>query len=117
MSSEHPVAGALLDTARLREIGNVLGVSGIMVTNPHGELLHSTIKDAQLNIFMGFLSEIIPALEETLQLGSVQHILLKSPQSSNLGLVACEHQAVGFMTRPKASLHGIAQQMDRVLHP
>lgn len=109
------VGDKVLDVALLTEISTVLGISGITLTNPMGELLHSTIEDEQLNEFIAFLSGVVPTLEETLGMGEIHHILLKSPQDSNLSLFARQGQALGILSRPKASLHGIAHQLESLL--
>jgi hypothetical protein len=104
-----------LDAGLLKEVSSIMGVSGITLTNPLGELLHTSIEDEQLNEFIAFLSGALPTLEEALGLGSIHHILLKSPQNSNLGLFACQGQALGMVSRPKSSLHGIAQQIESLI--
>lgn len=104
-----------LNTGLLKDVSTVLGVSGMTLTNPMGELLHSTIEDEHLNEFIAFLSGTLPMLEEVLGLGAIHHVLLKSPQNSNLSLFSRQGQSLGIVSRPKASLHGIAQQMESLL--
>jgi uncharacterized protein len=104
-----------LTSSLLGNIRSVLGISGMTLTNPMGELLYSTIEDEQINEFIAFLSGVMPALEEAAALGVIHHILLKSPQDSNLSLFVRNGQSLGLLSRPKASLHGIAQQVESLL--
>lgn len=109
------VEAGSLNTGLLKEVSTVLGVSGMTLTNPMGELLYSTIEDEQVNDFIAFLSGALPMLEEVLGLGVIHHVLLKSPQNSNLSLFARQGQALGIVSRPKSSLHGISQQIESLI--
>ena len=99
----------------LDQVGAVPGVAGLMLTNPLGEALYSTIPDEQLNEFIAFLSGLAPALETSLAMGKVNRIMLKHAQTHNLSLFIESEKALGVMSRPKASQRGIGQQVEQLL--
>lgn len=121
--SPNKLANNATDTPKLNEtllalldqVGAVPGVSGITLTNPMGDLLYSTIEDEHFNEFIAFLSGLAPVLAETLGMGKMQRIMLKSSQSNNVSLFMNADQSLGVLSRPKSSQHGVGRQVEKLL--
>ena len=93
----------------------VNGVNGATLSNSYGELLHSTIADEELNEFIAFLSGITPDIENTLNRGKINRIMLRSPHDDNLTVFVEKNESLGITSDRRKSVQALSQQIEDML--
>ncbi len=98
--------------ATVMKVDNVTGTS---LSSSMGELLHSTIKDEELNEFIAFLSGIAPDIQNTLNRGKINRIMLRSPHDDNLTVFVEDDQSLGVTSDRRKSVQALSQQIEDML--
>ena len=93
----------------------VNGVNGATLSNSYGELLYSTIADEELNEFIAFLSGITPDIENTLNRGKINRIMLRSPHDDNLTVFVEKNKSLGITSDRRKSVQALSQQIEDML--
>ena len=99
----------------LNTVLDVNGVNGATLSNSYGELLHSTITDEELNEFIAFLSGITPDIENALNRGKINRIMLRSPHDDNLTVFVEENGSLGITSDRRRSVQALSQQIEDML--
>lgn len=103
------------DKKTLEEISKITDVTGVSLTNSMGELLDSTIKDDELNEFIAFLSGITPDVENILNRGKINRIMLRSPNNKNLTIFVEKEKSLAISSNRKKSVQALSQQIEDML--
>ena len=104
-----------LDESTLSEVAKLQGVNGVTLTNSIGELLHSTIDDADINEFIAFLSGITPILEDASGMGTIHRIMLRGPKDGNLTVFVEQERSLGVSSDKAVSVPALSQKIEDML--
>lgn len=99
----------------LQEITKVEHVTGISLTSSMGELLHSTTNDEGLDDFVAFLSGVTPDIENALNKGKINRIMLRSPKEDNLTVFVEHEKSLGVCSDRTKSIQVLSQQIEDIL--
>ncbi|HFC91386.1 MAG TPA: hypothetical protein ENJ51_01090 [Leucothrix mucor] len=119
--SEEPVLFASaadsfnLDENTMQQVATLQDVEGVTLTNSYGELLHSTIKDDDINEFIAFLSGITPALEDASGMGAISRIMLRGPLDENLTIFVEKERSLGVSSDKAISVPALSQKIEDML--
>ena len=97
------------------EVAQLKGVTGVMLNDTMGDLLHSTVDDEQISEFSAIVAGITPMIEESLSLGKIDQVMIKSPKDDNLLFFIEDDKALGVTSQRKSSPPVLAQQVKDVL--
>ena len=107
--------GTLFSDEVLERVQQLQGVTGIMLSDDMGEVLHSSIDDEQIIDFSAFLSSVTPIIEEALAMGSINRVTLKSTRDDNLNFFLEKEQSLTIASDRRASIPVLTQQVEDVL--
>lgn len=107
--------GIVFDKKVLEEITKITDVTGVSLTNAMGELLDSTINDDEINEFTAFLSGITPDIENILNRGKINRIMLRSPNDENLTIIVEKEKSLAVSSNRRKSVQALSQQIEDML--
>ena len=99
----------------MEEVSQLKGVTGIMLNDVTGTLLHSTTDDEQISEFSAMLAGMTLEIENTLSRGKIDQVMLKSRQDDNLTVFIESEQSLGVASERKSSLPVLTQQVKDLL--
>ena len=91
------------------------GISGVSILNDMGEVIHSSIKEVDINELASFLSGISSILTSDKHLGATNKITLKSPKDENLVIHIVGDKIVASTLFHKVSCIVVSQKIERLL--
>ena len=91
------------------------GVSGVSILNDMGEIIHSSIKEADINELASFLSGVSSILARDKHLGEISKVTLKSPKGENLVVHMIDDKIVASTLSHKTSCTIISQKIELLL--
>ncbi len=104
-----------IDKQVFKGLQQLEGVSGVSIIDNMGEILHSTIKEADINELASFISSISSILASDKHLGEVNKITLKSPKGENLIVHIMDDKIVVSTLSHKASCTITSQKIGLLL--
>lgn len=104
-----------LNQKAMAAINGMRGVTGVSITSEVGELLDSTIEDESLNQFIAYLSGITPNLMEVAELGPINKIMLRGPESDHLTVFVEDERSLGVCSERTVSVPALSQQVEDML--
>jgi signal recognition particle receptor subunit beta len=107
--------GSLFSDEVIGRIQELRGVTGIMLSDDMGEILHSSIEDEEVTDFSAFLASVTPIIEESLGMGSINRVTLKSPKDDNLNFFIETEQSLTIASNRRVSIPVLTQQIEDVL--
>jgi signal recognition particle receptor subunit beta len=107
--------GLLFSDEVLSKVQQLQGVTGVMLSDDMGEVLHSSIEDEQIIDFAAFLASATPIIEEALAMGSINRVTLKSAQDDNLNFFLEKEQSLTIASNRRTSIPVLTQQVEDVL--
>ncbi len=108
-------SGSLFNDEVIGRIQELRGVTGIMLSDDMGEILHSSIEDEEITDFSAFLASVTPIIEESLGMGSINRVTLKSPKDDNLNFFIETEQSLTIASNRRVSIPVLTQQIEDVL--
>ena len=108
-------AGFKFSRELMDEVAQLKGVTGVMLNDAMGEVLHSTIDDEHMNEFSAIMAGLTPMIEESLDLGKIDQVMLKSPKEDNLLFFIEDDKALGVTSQHQSSLPTLTQQVKDIL--
>jgi signal recognition particle receptor subunit beta len=107
--------GSLFNDEVIERIQELRGVTGIMLSDDMGEILHSSIEDEEVTDFSAFLASVTPIIEESLGMGCINRVTLKSPKDDNLNFFIEAEQSLTIASNRRVSIPVLTQQIEDVL--
>ena len=107
--------GTLFNQEVLNKVQKLSGVTGIMLSDEMGEVLHSSIDDEQIIDFSAFLASATPIIEAALAMGKINRVTLKSTQDDNLNFFLEKDQSLIIASNRRTSIPILTQQVEDVL--
>jgi len=107
--------GVLFSDKVLEQVQKLPGVTGIMLSDDMGEILHSSIEDEKITDFSAFLASVTPMIEEALAMGSISRVTLKSTRDDNLNFFLEKDQSLTIASHRRTSIPVLTQQVEDVL--
>lgn len=102
-------------TATLERILAIPGVTGVTLTDPMGDVLHSSAGDEGMDELIAFFSGMLPSIGDAAGVGYIHQAILKSPQDDSLLLLAEKEQTLGVTIKPRVPIAGVSEQIMTVL--
>ena len=109
------ISGVLFSDEVLERVQKLQGVTGVMLSDDMGEILHSSIVDEQITDFSAFLASVTPMIAEALAMGSINRVTLKSTQEDNLNVFLEKDQSLTIASHRRTSVPVLTQQVEDVL--
>ena len=97
------------------ELAQLKGVTGVMLNDVMGEVLHSTVEDDYMNEFSAIMAGLTPMIEALLDLGKIDQVMLKSSKEDNLLFFIEDDKALGVTSQHQSSLLTLTQQVKDIL--
>lgn len=97
------------------EIDQLKGVTGIMLSDVTGAVLHTTADDELITEFSAMLAGTTLEIEKTLSRGKIDQVMLKSSQDDNLTVFIENKQSLGVASERRSSLPVLTQQVKDLL--
>ncbi len=105
----------ILKESIIDDVMKIRGVKGAALVSAVGDVMGSTIDDAEFNEFVGFLSGMARAFESTANLGRLRGIALKGNREDNLVLYSEEEQTLCVLSSARVPVRQLNQQIDNLL--
>lgn len=99
----------------IQNIQAIPGVSTISSIDEYGELLYSTEPNIDITSFISFVSGMNEALEEEMQLGSFQKMIIRGPKDDNLIIFNGQGAILAVQTERKSPAIVISKKLDTLL--
>ena len=99
----------------LDEVVKIEHINTVALSNSMGDLLHSTTEDKQANDFIALLSGSVQDIENTLDKGKIQRIMLRSRKEDNITLFIEDDKSLGVSSDRAVSIQALSQQIEDLL--
>ncbi len=91
------------------------GINGVMLVDDYGDTLSSTINNERIRESLTLLAGILPTLEEILEIGSIQHIMVKTPHDGNLSVFGKDGHNICIQSEARFAITGLSQKLLQAL--
>lgn len=93
----------------------IRGVKGITLSTSMGDIVESTITDAQVMEFMGFLAGVVPSVERAANMGRINEVILKGSGEDLVIVYVEDEQSLGIIAENRTSVRILKQQIADML--
>lgn len=99
----------------VQKVMQIRGVKGVALATSMGDIIESTIADAQVMEFMGFLAGVVPAVENAANMGQISEVILKGSGDDLAIVYVEEEQSLGIIAENRTSVRILKQQISDML--
>lgn len=99
----------------VQKVMQIRGVKGVALATSMGDIIESTIEDAQVMEFMGFLAGVVPAVETAANMGQISEVILKGSGDDLAIVYVEEEQSLGIIAENRTSVRILKQQISDML--
>lgn len=99
----------------LQNIQEIPGVSNVSSIDEYGELLYSTEQNTDITSFISFVSGMNETLEEEMQVGSFNKMIIRGPKDDNLIIFKDQDSILAVQTERKSPAIVISKKLDTLL--